>query len=179
MVRKARAGHVTGGSCFGHRNHDVLGPGGSRSHVERRIVPEQATVIVRIFEMCADGYGVKAITKALNADGVPSPRPQQGRSQLWAPSSVREALFRRTYRGEIVWNKTKKRDVWGQQGQQDRPSDDWVMVPAPHLRIVDDDLWNRAHARLSAARATYLVVQRGDRWAVHRRVSSRSISSRA
>ena len=80
MVRKARAGHVTGGSCFGYRNVDVLGPDGSRSHVARELVPEQAAVVVRIFEMCADGHGVKAIAKALNADGVPSPRPQQGRS---------------------------------------------------------------------------------------------------
>ncbi len=164
MVRKARAGHVCGGSCFGYANVDVAGADGNRSHVERQIVSEQAAVIVRIFEECASGHGVKAITKALNADGVPSPRPQQGRSQSWAPSSVREALFRRTYRGEIVWNKTKKRNQWGQQHQQDRPSDDWITVPAPHLRIVSDDLWNRAHARLDAARATYLVAQRGDRW---------------
>jgi site-specific DNA recombinase len=127
-------------------------------------VPEQAEVVRRIFAMSADGHGVKAIAKALNADGVPSPRPQQGRSQSWAPSSVREALFRRTYRGEIVWNRTKKRDQWGQQRQQERPSDDWITVPAPHLRIVEDDLWNRAHARMDAARATYLVSANGQKW---------------
>jgi DNA invertase Pin-like site-specific DNA recombinase len=55
MVRKAGAGHVTGGSCFGYRNVDVSGADGGRSHVERQIVPDQAAVIVRIFEMCADG----------------------------------------------------------------------------------------------------------------------------
>src|SRR5439155_24018709 len=34
MLRKARAGHVTGGKTFGYDNVDILAPGGERSHVE-------------------------------------------------------------------------------------------------------------------------------------------------
>src|SRR5437773_3270325 len=37
MVRKAKAGHVTGGSCFGYRTVDILDAAGRRSHVERTI----------------------------------------------------------------------------------------------------------------------------------------------
>ena len=37
MLRKAQAGHVTGGRVFGYDNVDVLGADGKRSHVERRI----------------------------------------------------------------------------------------------------------------------------------------------
>src|SRR5204862_5926191 len=37
MVRKARAGHVTGGRVFGYDNLEVLDAIGRRSHVERRI----------------------------------------------------------------------------------------------------------------------------------------------
>ena len=36
MQRKARAGHVTGGACFGYRNVPVLDAIGARSHVTRR-----------------------------------------------------------------------------------------------------------------------------------------------
>jgi hypothetical protein len=35
----------------------------------------------------------------------------------WAPSSVREVLHHPLYRGEIVWNQTKKRNAWGQVEQ--------------------------------------------------------------
>jgi hypothetical protein len=37
MVRKARAGHVTGGRVFGYDNLEILDASGRRSHVERRI----------------------------------------------------------------------------------------------------------------------------------------------
>jgi site-specific DNA recombinase len=37
MIRKAKAGHVTGGRVFGYDNVEVLGPDGKRSHVVRRI----------------------------------------------------------------------------------------------------------------------------------------------
>src|SRR5689334_18423890 len=50
MLRKARAGHVTGGRVFGYDNVVVNGADGKRSHVERRIDGAEAEVIKRIFE---------------------------------------------------------------------------------------------------------------------------------
>src|SRR5437867_653457 len=99
MLRKARAGHVTGGRVFGYDNVEVPGPDGTRSHVAHRINDAEAAVVCRIFELAATGDGLKTITKRLNAEGVPSPRPQQGRPRGWAPSSVREVLYRDLYRG--------------------------------------------------------------------------------
>ena len=74
MVRKARAGHVTGGRVFAYDNVDVAGPDGRRSHVERRVNQGEAAVVRRIFEMCAAGAGLTAITKALNAERALAPR---------------------------------------------------------------------------------------------------------
>jgi hypothetical protein len=85
-----------------------------------------------------------------------SSRAQQGRSQSWAPSSVRAILFGDMYRGPLAWNKTKKRDALGQQRQHGRPQSEWIIVPAEQLRIVSDTEWQAAHDRLSAARAIYL-----------------------
>jgi site-specific DNA recombinase len=109
MLRKAKAGHVTGGACFGYRNVEIRGTDGTRSHVTREIEPTEANVIRRIFQLSAAGHGVKAIAKLLNAEAAPSPRAQCGRSQTWAPSSVRAVLFRDVYRGVITWNRTRKR----------------------------------------------------------------------
>jgi len=82
MTRKARAGHVTGGACFGYRNVDVTTPGPDgrehRQFVRREIDPDQAGVIRRIFELCAAGDGLKGITKRLNADSVLAPKSSTG-----------------------------------------------------------------------------------------------------
>ena len=77
------------------------------------------------------------------------------------PSSVRAVLYRELYRGEIVWNQTKKRDSWGVKRQRRRPESEWVRVSAPNLRIVSDELWAAAHARLDATRLSYLRTQSG------------------
>jgi site-specific DNA recombinase len=164
MVRKARAGQVTGG-VFGYDNVDVMipGPDGQpqRSHVERRIIEAEAAVIRRIFELSAEGRGVAAIAKHLNDRGARAPRPQRGRPAGWAPSRVREVLHRRLYAGEIVWNQSRKRDQWGVQRQRSRPERDWLRVRAPTLRVVDDELWQAAHTRLASARSAYLRSTRG------------------
>src|SRR5262245_3134500 len=138
MIRKARAGHVTGGRLFGYDNVRL------ESHVERRINEAEAGVIRRIFELSIQGYGVKDITKQLNVEGAPSPRAQQGRSQSWSPSSVRGVLYRDVYRGRVTWNKTRKRNQWGIHKQASRPASDWLERVAPDLQIVSDDAWQAA-----------------------------------
>ena len=158
MARKAKAGHVTGGRVFGYDNVRVDG------HVERRIHEAQAAVVRRIFEMAADGAGVKKIGKTLNAERLACPRAQQGRPNGWAPSSVRSALFRTLYRGVITWGKTKGRDASGERRQQQQPPDEWLTIPAPGLRIVSDELWDRAHRRMKASAATYLRGTKGKLW---------------
>jgi DNA invertase Pin-like site-specific DNA recombinase len=158
MQRLARAGHVTGGACFGYVNLDVttgqVDQHGRpvRSHVERRVHPGQAAIVRRIFELAARGSGLTRIAKHLNAERA-----------AWVGSSVRSVLYRESYRGRIVWNQTKRRDAWGQGRRADRPAAEWVHVDAPDLRIVSDDLWTAAHQRLGERRDQYLAATKGHR----------------
>lgn len=155
MIRKARAGHVTGGRVFGYDNVEILGDDGRRSHVVRQINEAEAAIVRRIFELSSAGAGLTRITKTLNDNAAPAPRPQQGRPAAWANSTVREVLLRPLYRGEIVWNQTRKRDGWGQTNRSRRAATDVLRIPAPALRIVAEDLWQAAQAQFStrAARA--------------------------
>jgi hypothetical protein len=110
MERKARAGHVTGGVVFGYDNVRVDG------HVERRINRGEAAVVTRSFQLYVAGQGFATIAKLLNADRAAAPKPRrpridQPRQQGWSQSSVRDVLYRDLYHGEIVWNRTKKRDA--------------------------------------------------------------------
>ena len=158
MSRKARAGYVTGGRTFGYHN-EVVG-----DHKEYRINETEAAVIRRIFDLCAKGVGQVAIAKKLNDEGAPSPRPQQGRPHAWAPSSVREVWYRDLYRGIKVWNRTQKRGAWGKVQPTARPESEWLRVPVPKIRIVSDDQWAKAHARLQQTREAYLRSTDGHQW---------------
>lgn len=151
MRRKAELGHVTGGRVFGYDNVRYA------SHTERRVNELQASVVRRIFQLSADGLGQKRIAQRLNAEGALAPRAQHGRPHAWASSSVHAVLFRELYRGQQIWNRTKKRDDSGQKRPTDRPASEWLRLEAPHLRIVSDELWAAAHARIAASRVTHRV----------------------
>lgn len=156
MRRKAEAGHVTGGVVFGYDNVRVNG------HVERAINPTEADVVRRIFTLAADGWGVRRIAHALNAEAVPGPTPRRtGRPRAWSPSALHEMLTRPLYRGEVVWNRTQKRDVWGTKRPTARAEREWIRREVPALRIVPAPLWEAVEARLAANRATYLHATGG------------------
>lgn len=161
LVRKAKAGHVAGGRVFGYDNVVITDASGHRSHVERTINKDEAATVVRMFEQAARGKGIRSICRLLNDEHAPCPRSQRGRPKAWAPSSVRAVLHRQLYRGIQLWATTKKRDGWGKVHQVNRPQEEWIRTDAPKLRIVSEQLWAEAHARLGAKSAAYLRANDG------------------
>jgi site-specific DNA recombinase len=161
LARKARQGYVTGGCVFGYRNVPIM-DGERRARVERVIHDDEADVIRRIFRLVAQGEGYKRVAAALNAEGAlaPVPRPAH-RPRGWAPSSVREIVFRELYRGAIVWNQRQKIVRQGAKKVRRRAESDWLRVDAPTFRIVSEDLWRAAHERIDASRALYFKVTDG------------------
>ena len=103
LLRLARGGYVTGGKVYGYDNVRVSPPGtggGTHRPPARRVInPAQATVVRRIFEWSAEGWGITRIAKQLNAEGISPPR---GGEHGWAPSAVREMLYNELYRGRLL-----------------------------------------------------------------------------
>jgi DNA invertase Pin-like site-specific DNA recombinase len=79
-------------------------PGWLRTGGERIIIDEKkAAVVRRIFKMATEGHGIGAITKKLNAEGVPNISPPTKRSatgQTWPRSYVAKLLGNRATVGE-------------------------------------------------------------------------------
>ncbi|MCS6285873.1 MAG: recombinase family protein [Nitrospira sp.] len=149
MLRKAKAGHVTGGKTYGYDNHEVLSAEGHRLHVLRVVNPKEAELVRQIFDMYAGGLGITRIAKRLNEEHVPAPR-QSPRG--WAPSAVREILHRELYQGQIVYGQLEKVIRGGTKRRRQREEKDWVRVDAPDLRIIERDIWESVQARLAKSK---------------------------
>ena len=169
MKRKAKAGHVTGGSVFGYDNVEIVGPMldaagcAKRSHVELRINQTEAEVVRKIFRLYTEGHGFTSIAKALNAEGAhcPRPRPSLTKPHGWVGSSVREIILRRRYVGEQVWGRTKSRMPSGVKKSQRRPEHEWIVVSVPQLQIISPELWKEAQGRWKSVRKLYLRATDG------------------
>jgi DNA invertase Pin-like site-specific DNA recombinase len=157
LVRKAKAGFVCGGVCFGYDNVTITGPDGKRSHVEYRINEAEAAVVRQIFALYCAGHGFTTIAKTLNSEQALCPKARPlSRPAGWAASSIREVLLRPLYHGQRIWSRTKKRLPSGVKKPHKRAEQDWITIDLPHLRIIDDATWQEAQARWNNVRAVYL-----------------------
>jgi site-specific DNA recombinase len=153
---KAQRGHVPNGVCFGYRNVR------EGDHSVRAIVPDEATVIVKIFEMASAGQGYMRIARTLNDVGAPAPSPRRpGRRASWSTTTVRDALNREAYRGRIVWNVRQRTTRRGKRVAIRRPEREWVQRTDESLRIIPEPLWASAHDRLRATRSLYFARNNG------------------
>src|SRR6266849_310170 len=152
LVRKARLGHATGQRTYSYRLVRV------GDHTEREVDPAQAAVVRRVFALAAEGYGDARITNLLAADHVSGP----GARRVWSKNAVRRMLQNELYLGISVFGMTHSIDRHGSASQRERaPQSEWVRTPVPHLRIVDDAVWEQVQARRAKTRAHYLGAADG------------------
>jgi site-specific DNA recombinase len=148
LRRKAASGAVAGGRTYGYDNVR------SDGKTTRVINEAEAAIIRRIFELVGHGMGLRAVAHKLNDDHIPAPRFS---TRGWCGGTVRAIVRRSIYRGEIVWNKHAKRNSAGVKRSGIRkPEADWIRVPAPELRIISDETWQRVAAELTERKAIYL-----------------------
>lgn len=142
LVARVKDGFSGGGRCYGY---DLAAKG------ELTINPHQAGVIREIFERYAAGESPRAIAHTLNAAREPGPRGGK-----WTPSTIhgdRRAqdgiLHQELYIGVRVFNRRKfrKHPDTGKRSSVLNPPEDWIRQPAPDLRIIDDELWERVQRR--------------------------------
>jgi Recombinase len=81
---------------FGYKNVVIYDDAERRSHVVRKVNEAEAAVVVRIFELVAEGHGLKKVAHRLNDERALAPTLRRpGGPRGWAPSSVREILHHR------------------------------------------------------------------------------------
>jgi len=148
LRKKAEQGHVASGKVYGYRNVKQGVSGDRHTHVLREIDPAEAQVVRRVFTMTVEGLGFLKIARALNADGIRSPR-----GGGWGTTTLREMLNRELYRGRDIYGKTQRGSK--AKTKVKRPESEWVVHEKPELRIVSDELWQAAHARVAKTRGAH------------------------
>jgi len=144
--RKARRGLVAGGIVYGYRN--VASPDGAGK--VRAIDKDQAAIVREVFERYAKGEGLRTICKSLSERGISSPRAGKRGIGAWVPSAVHAMLRRPLYIGRMEWGHVHKTYKSGTRMRTSDHQHDVIVVDAPHLRIIPDELWSAVQARIRA-----------------------------
>lgn len=120
----------------------------------RRINPDEAVVIRRIFEDTAEGLSAVTIARALNAEGVPAPK-----GGTWDASTIRGhaargngILHNTLYLGRAVTCATTRHyhPKTGVKRTEVTPLDKREQE-IPGLRIISDELWERSRTQITRA----------------------------
>ncbi|MFO0680495.1 MAG: recombinase family protein [Sandaracinus sp.] len=148
---KAASAYNAGGAVYGYSNRPVMiaGPDGkpTKLRTEYAVDEVEAAVVRRVFELYAGGLGLRGIARTLNGDRVASPKAGRRGTGSWSPSTIRSIVVNPRYRGFVPWNRTQKTYRGGTKVRVKRDPVDWMLVAAPELRIVSDELWAAANAR--------------------------------
>ena len=145
-------GRISGQPAYGYRM--VLALNGKNG--QREPDPAQATVVRRIMTDYVAGMTPLEIAKALNAEGVPGPR-----GGPWLPGAIygnRDVgtgiLRNKLYVGINEWGRTvtKHNRHKGTSKAKVTPQSERLVVPVPHLRIVEDDLFQAVQDRIESRR---------------------------
>ena len=110
---------------------------------------ETAPIVLRIFQMRADGISFNGICRTLNAEGMPCPgklRYDRGltnapkyKDAVWIRGTVRKIIQDRVYIGCRVHGKISRSKVG--LDKQSRPEDEWTVIQAAHPALVSDELF--------------------------------------
>jgi hypothetical protein len=119
--------------------------------------PDQAPVIVEIFERYLAGSGFKEIANHLNRPGGPPPPShvdeQRNTAGRWAMSTVRGILENPVYTGRLYWNRLDFRQVkLGEGPLIRRPTEEWIEAECRHPALIPEDWFARAQADMSSRR---------------------------
>lgn len=146
-------GRSPSGVAYGYSRVVKLDSNGEPIRGLREINPVTAEIVKRIFAEYVEGHSPHSIAVRLNREGIPGPR-----GGIWNVSSIHGhhkqgfgILGNPIYIGELRYGRSKIVVDPRTRRRSSRPGDGNIATgEAPHLRIIDDALWQKAQDQLAA-----------------------------
>ena len=148
------AGKSAGGKAYGYSIVRKFDAQGQPIRGEREINETEAEIVRRIMSEYVRGKSPRKIAFELNAEGIPGPC-----GRAWSASTINGHRKRGTgivnnelYVGIQVWDRRKflkDPSTGGRAARMNRP-EAVTRVEVPHLRIVDQKLWDEVKAYQAA-----------------------------
>lgn len=146
QVGRVAAGRIPGGLCYGYETDAQISAAGHVERGRRRIVPEQAETVRRIFRWRAEGRSATWIVHQLNREGIPGPTGGVWRITALCGNRQRRngILYNELYAGRIVFNRQRfiRDPLTRKRVSRPNPESEWKIQEVPELRIVDEATWN-------------------------------------
>ena len=100
----SRGFYISARAPFGYRKAKVND--GSKERPKLEVDPNQARIVIRIFNELLGGKGLVEIAKQLNGEGIAGPRGKGGMK-----TTIRKILTNEVYPGTLVWGRDSKRNL--------------------------------------------------------------------
>ena len=132
IKKEFEEGNLWGGAdCYGYK-------------VENKrfiVVPEEAKLVQRIFQMYIDGLGIQAIANKLNEEGI---KPKFASS--WNKCSIHLIIINYNYTGDLILQKTYRENHLTKLTKANRGEYDKYLVSDHHEPIISKELFNLAQS---------------------------------
>lgn len=150
-ARKQRGKYATGNTPFGYRKNE-------ENREELLVVPEEAALIRRIFDLSLAGAHLTQICRVLNDEKIRTPSEfknlrgkQSGEEahrdrKYWQPGMVRRILTNESYVGNMVYGKSVQAQVGG-SGAVLKPREEWSVFQNHHEPIISGEDFARVQEK--------------------------------
>lgn len=151
MRGQLERGYMCAAAPYAYTAHRIVLEDGKEVGTRWLIDEEKAGIVRRIFADRVGGLSLAEIARRLNSEGLPTSRRSRrepGEPGRWLPGTVHQLLGNTIYRGVMTWNGS----VFARtRARKERRALTPVPYAFPTLRIVEDEVWHAANARVGRA----------------------------
>ncbi|MDU2239745.1 MAG: recombinase family protein [Paenibacillus sp.] len=134
MKQRARSGQWNGGKVLGYRSSQAVRGQRHRKDSTLEIVPEEAAIVRKIFELYASGKGLKAIANQINREGHTTKR-----GNAFSTDSIKQIILNPVYVGKIRYLQHENWNERRRKGKNATP----MLEDGGHEPIISEELWEK------------------------------------
>ena len=121
---------------------------------ELKIVPEEAEIVRKIFELYIQGNGVRKIKKYLESHGI---KTVTGKSE-WSTSTIDRMLSNEKYIGQLLMQKSFTPDFLTGKKEKNRGQLAMYLVENAHEPIIDQETFDRVQEMKGGIKSAIQIV---------------------